>query len=121
MNDKWGREVEIRINWAHTDFPTADAQYHKKFYDAFMVIPKYTNLSTHYGAVDDEALKEDIDLMYVNQTESTWTSIKLFSKYFSFVGPLYRPQMFTNLLNYFGDDFVVISMEGCTKAIGFRD
>ena len=90
-NDKWGREVEIRINGAHSDLPAADAQYHKKCYDAFMVIPKYTDLSTHYGVVDDEALKKVIDFMYANQLKVHGLLLNYLQKTQILIKPLYCP------------------------------
>jgi len=119
-NDDWGRKVEIRIKGVLTDLPAADAQYHKKCYDAFMVIPKYTNLSLNSDVIDDDALNSVINDMYANQQLLTWTAIELHDMYCSLGGLLSRRQMFQNLTNYLGNDIVVIRMEGCASVVGFR-
>ena len=55
-NYDWGRVVEIRIQGEHTDMPAPDAQYHKTFYDEFVVIPMYSNLSPDSDVITDDAL-----------------------------------------------------------------
>ena len=118
-NDEWARQVEVRVKGAVSDLPAADAQYHKKCYDAFMTIPKKTNLSLSRKITDD-ALKRVVDDMYAHQNDCTWASVELYDKYKSFGGTLSRKQMFQNLTNHLGEDVVVIHMEGCVSVVGFR-
>uniref|UniRef100_UPI00358E0907 uncharacterized protein n=1 Tax=Myxine glutinosa TaxID=7769 RepID=UPI00358E0907 len=120
-NDEWGRQVEIRIKGALTDLPAADAQYHKKCYDLFMIMPKHTNLLRQCRVNDDDALEMVINHLYDNQKLCTWTSIELYDMYCSFGGELSCKQMFSKLVTTLGDDIVVVHLEGCASVVGFRD
>ena len=119
-HDDWGRKVEIRIKGALTDLPAAEAQYHKKCFNKFMVIPKYADLSSDPIVLDDDALKVVVDDMYANQHVSTWTTIELHDMYCGLGGLLSRQQMFAKLTSYLGSDIVVVRMEGCASVVGFR-
>ena len=66
-NDDLVRLVEIRIKGAHTDLPTADAQYHERCYDEFVAISMYTSLSSDSDVITDNALRSIITSMCANQ------------------------------------------------------
>lgn len=120
-NDDLGRQVEIRIKGALTDLPAADAQYHKRCYDDFVQVPRFSNLSSGSCQIDDNALELLIRDMFRNQELRTWTTLELYDMYCGFGGLLSRQQMFTKLTTYLGDDIVVIRMEGCASVVGFRN
>ena len=100
------------------DLPARDAQYHKRCYDNFMCVPKYSNLTG--PTVVDTALSQAIDHMYANQNRF-WNSIDVHVMYSSFGGELNRRQMFTKLVSCLGDDAIVLRMEGCATIIGFKE
>jgi hypothetical protein len=116
-NDELSRKVEIRLKGALTDLPAADAQYHKRCYDEFMVIPKYTNMPFNCG---DHALELVITDMYAKKDSRTWNTIELHELYSAFGGMLSRQHMLANLVDHLGQDIVVVKMEGCASVVGFR-
>ena len=115
--DVWGREVAIRCHGIH-DLGAAEAQYHLRCYDEFRIIPKHADQTP---LIVDGAMKAVVDEMYENRQLCTWTSIELHGKYLSYGGQLECRQLFTNLATYFGDDVIVLSIEGCASVIGFHE
>ena len=97
----------------------AEAQYHVRCYDSFRKIPT-TQCEQSVIIVDDEAMQKLVDEMYANQKLRTWTSIELHEKYVSYGGNLTRKQMFSNLITHFGDDVVVLSIDGNASVVGFQ-
>ena len=71
--------------------------------------------------IDDEAMKMLVDEMYDNRRLCTWTSIELHDKYVSYGGQLTRKQMFTKLVTHFGDEVVILCIDGCASIIGFQE
>ena len=119
-SDEWGRQVEIRIRGVHTDLPAADAQYHQNCYRQFMKTPKYMDILTDSDSIDYDALKSVIDETYAKQMVCGWTSIELSDMYSSYGGQLTSNQMFSKLVNYFGDDIVIVRMTECASILGFK-
>ena len=66
-----------------------------------------------------DPMKLVIDDMLANKLLQTWTTLELYRMYLG--GPLSRQQMLTNLTTHLGDDIVVVRMEGCVSAVGFRE
>ena len=66
-------------------------------------------------------MKAVVDEMYENHQLCTWTSIELHEKYLSYGGQLECRQLFTNIATHFGDDVIVLSIEGCASVIGFHE
>ncbi len=117
--DAWNREVSMRCHGVH-DLAAAEAQYHFRCYDNFRKIPSSDD-SEQGLAVDDGAMKELVDEMYIHRRLCTWTSIELHEKYVSYGGELTRKQMFSKLAMHLGDNVVVLSIDGCASIIGFRE
>ena len=58
--------------------------------------------------------------MYAKRTVSH-TSGELYDNYCSAGGQLTKNKMLANLCDYFGDNIVVLYIEGCASIVGFRD
>jgi len=50
----------------------------------------------------------------------TWTVVELHVIYTQNAGHLVRKQMLAQLTEYFGDEIVVVHLEGCSSIVGFR-
>ena len=116
-NDVWGIEVAIQCHGVH-DLGAAEAQYHLRCYDEFRKIPRNADQTP---LIVDGAMKAVVDEMYENCQLCTWTSIELHEKYLSYGGQLECRQLFTNIATHFGDDVIVLSIEGCASVIGFHE
>lgn len=93
-NYTWSREVSMRCHGIH-DLAAAEAQYHFCCYDNFRKIPSVD--SEQDLEMEDKAMNELIDEMYVHRRMCTWTSIELHEKYVSNGGKLTRKQMFSKI------------------------
>ena len=116
-NDAWSREVSLRCHGVH-DLAAAEAQYHVRCYNEFRKIPVKDDQTM---LIDDEAMKMLVDEMYDNRRLCTWTSIELHDKYVSYGGQLTRKEMFTKLVTHFGDEVVILCIDGCASIIGFQE
>lgn len=58
--------------------------------------------------------------MYENRFQ-TFTTVELFDMYCSCEGKLTKKQMLANLTDHFGDEIVMLHVEGCASILGFRD
>ena len=116
-NDEWSNEVAVRISGVH-DLAAAEAQYHYRCYNEFRAPPMHTVQTT---MLDDNAMMLVVNEMFADRNVRTWTSIDLHDKYVAYGGLLTRKQIFANLVTHFGDDVVVLHMEGCARIVGFRE
>ena len=53
--------------------------------------------------------------------QCAWSSIELYDKYLDYGGQLVRKQLFTKLVTSFGNNVIVLNIEGCASSVGFRD
>ncbi len=70
--EDWSRKVEIRVNGAHTELPTADAQYHTHCYNNFRKIAIDSTKSDCGKPCIDEAIHSVINHMKAEMCV-TWT------------------------------------------------
>ena len=117
--DDWSRVVEIKVNAAPNDLPAADAQYHTKCYSTFRKIPIDSTKSDSCKPCVDDSLKCVISHMKANMSV-TWTVAELYNIYTENAGHLTRKQMLLYLTEYFGEEIVVLHLEGCSSVVGFR-
>ena len=116
-NDEWSSEVAVRISGVH-DLAAVEAQYHYRCYNEFRAAPVHTVQTT---MLDDNAMMLVVNEMFADRNVRTWTSIDLHDKYVAYGGLLTRKQIFANLVTHFGDDVVVLHMEGCARIVDFRE
>ena len=116
--DDWSRLVENRINGVLADLPAADARYHDKCYQEFRYVPVDSTKSVTGKSVDD-SLKRVIVGMRANRA-LTWTVAELYSIYFQNAGEISRRQMLHQLSSFFGEEMLVIQVEGCNTLVGFK-
>ena len=69
--------------------------------------------------VYDDSLKCVISHMKANMSV-TWTVAELYNIYTENAGHLTRKQMLLYLTEYFGEEIVVLHLEGCSSVVGFR-
>ena len=117
--DEWGREVALRLADVKCDLPANDGMYHVSCYNLFRKIPMDTSQSTSCRPSIDESLQNAVDIMRADMC-LTRTITELYSIYVETLGHLSRKQMLVNLCDYFGDEVVVLSVEGCDTIVGFR-
>ena len=116
--DDWSRLVENRINGVLADLPAADARYHDKCYQEFRYVPVDSTKSVTGKSVDD-SLKRVIVHMRANRV-LTWTVAELYSIYVQNAGEISRRQMLHQLSSFFGEEMLVIQVEGCNTLVGFK-
>lgn len=117
--DDWSRMVEVRINGAQIDLPAADRRYHTHCYNKFRKVPIDSRQSESCKPCVDESLRFVINHMNRNMCE-TWTVADLHTVYIQNDGHLTRKQMLVHLTEYFGEEIVVVHLEGCSSIVGFR-
>lgn len=116
-NDAWGREVSIRCHGTH-ELAAAEAQYHLRCYNEFRKAPVNSEKTP---LIDDSALQSLVDDMIDLRKQRTWTSLELHDTYVTNGGSLTRKQMFNKLVNFLGDDVVVLNVHGFASIVGFRE
>ena len=113
--DEWAKVVQLRVNGV-VDLPAADALYHVKCYRK---VPNDLRGNVTCKPVDD-SLAAVISKMNADNL-ATWTVSELHTVYLANLGKLQKKQMLCNLCDYFGDDLLVIQVEGCSTIVGFRN
>ena len=101
------------------DLSAAEARYHVRCYDKFRKVPIQTEKTNLLG--DDYPLAKLVDEMNKNRNHNTWTSTELHAKYVSYGGMLQRRQMLSRLIEHFGEDIMVLRLDGYAPIIGFRE
>ena len=113
--DLWGNEVTARLSGV-IDLHAADAQYHVPSYNHFRIVsvtrPSITETL-------EEALRSVLSMMAENATES-WTTSELYVMYVAASGTVSRLQFVSNVTAQFGDELVVLHIEGCDSVVGFK-
>lgn len=112
--EEWSRLVENRIHGAHSDIPEAKARHHDICYQKFKNIPAGGILESK-GI--EPALGKVIYFMKGNPTK-TRTISELFDLYTMNEGTLTRKQMMAQLNSFFGDEMLVLHIEGHSAIVG---
>jgi len=113
--DQWANEVTARLSGV-IDLPAADAQYHVHCYNRFRVVP--VNHPSIMAPVE-EALRSLVSKMAENATE-TWMTSELYSMYLAASGTVSRRQFVSSVTAHFGDELLVLHIEGCDSVVGFK-
>ena len=99
-----------------TDVLAADAQYHQRCYNAYrkpvVTPPDCAPL------ISDTVLSSVIEEMDCNW-QQTWTVSDLYKLYQEYDGQLSSKHMILNLSLYYGEDLMILRLEGCANVIGF--
>jgi hypothetical protein len=114
--DQSANEVMTRVSGV-IDLHAADAQYHVPYYKMFCVVP-VTRPSIM--APVEEALRSVLSTMAENATED-WTKSELYSLYLAASGTVSRRQLVSTITAYFGDELLMLHIEGCDSVVGFKD
>ncbi|KAL8581927.1 hypothetical protein ACOMHN_010301 [Nucella lapillus] len=115
-DDGWSRDVSLRLSGVRGDLHASDAHYHVHCYDQFR---KFVTKSQQPSKPEEKALRSVIDNMNENKT-STWTTNDLYNLYLSAFGTLSKKQMIANVTRYFGEEVLVMHVEGCESILGMR-
>ena len=67
----------------------------------------------------EEALRFVLSMMAENATES-WTTSELYAMYVAASGTASRRQFMSNATAHFGDELLVLHIEGCDSVVGFK-
>ena len=106
-----GNEVAARLSGV-IDLYVADAQYHVLSYNCFLIVsvtrPSITETL-------EEALRSVLSIMAENATVP-WT---LYVVYLAASGTVSRRQFVSNVTAHFGDELLVLHIEGCDSVVGF--
>ena len=113
--DLWGNEVAVRLSGV-IDLHAADAQYHVPCYNRFRIV-SVTRPSITEPL--EEALRSVLSMMAENATES-WTTSELYAMYVAASGTVSRRQFVSNVTAHFGDELIVLHIEGCDSVVGFK-
>ena len=106
-----------------SDFHAADVRYHSDCRQRFTSGKPLSGFNTnvHEGQLDDIPLINLIQLMRENKSR-IWNASELFKTYTDLDGSsLTRRVLVKELVNQFGDEIVVLSSEGISDIIAFRD
>ena len=113
--DLWGNEVTARLSGI-IDIHAADAQYHVPSYNRFRIVsvtrPSITETL-------QEALRSVLSIMADNATES-WTTSELYVMYVAASGTVSRRQFVSHVTAHFGDELLVLHIEGYDSVVGFK-
>ncbi len=112
--DQWANEVSARIRGV-IDMLAADGQYHVHCYNRFRVPVTRPSIT----APVEEALRSVVSTMAANSTE-TWTTSELYLMYRAASGTVFRRQFLSNVTSYFGDELLILNIEGCESLVGFK-
>ena len=111
----WGNEVTARLSGV-IDLHAADTQYRVPSYNRFRIVsvtrPSITETL-------EEALRAVLSIMAENATES-WTTSELYVMYVAASGTVSRRQFVSNVTAHFGDELLVLHIEGCDSVVGFK-
>ena len=105
--DLWGNEVTARLSGV-IGLHAADAQYHALCYNC----PAITEPL-------EEALRSVLSVMTENATESL-TSSEMYVMYVAASRTVSRRQFVSNVTSHFGDELLVLHIEGCDSVVGFK-
>ena len=115
--DDWANDVALRMAGV-TDLSAADAQYHQRCYNAYrkpvVTPPDCAPL------ISDTALSSVVEEMDCNWRKQTWTVSDLYKLYQECDGQLSSKHMISNLSLYYGEELMILRLEGCANVIGFR-
>jgi chorismate mutase len=114
--DQWANEVMARVSVV-IDLHAVDAQYHVPCYERFRVVP--VTCPFIIAPVED-ALRSVRSTMAKNATEN-WTTSELYSMYLAASGTVSRRQLVSTITAYFGDELLMLHIEGCDSVVGFKD
>ena len=67
----------------------------------------------------EEALRSVLSIMAENATES-WTTSEMYVMYVAASGTVSRRQFLSNVTAHFGDELLVLHIEGCDSVVGFK-
>ena len=118
--DAWANDVALRVAGI-TDLPATDAQYHQRCYNAYrkpLLTPTYRK-PLLAPLISDTALSRVTDEMDCNWKQ-TWTVADLYKLYQEYDGQLSSKHMMSNLSQYYGEQLMILCLEGCANVIGFR-
>ena len=101
-----------------TDLPATDARYHQRCYNAY--IKPVVNPPDCASLISDTALPNVVEEMDCNWRKQTWTVSDLYKLYQEYDGQLSSKHMISNLSLYYGEELMILRLEGCANVIGFR-
>ena len=113
--DAWANDVALRMAGV-IDLPTADVQYHQRCYNAYR---KPLTPAECASLISDTASYSVIDEMDCNWKQ-TWMVADLYKLYQEYDGKLSSKHMMSNLSHYYGEQLMILRLEGCANVIGFR-
>ena len=113
--DQWGNEVAARLSGV-IDLHAADAQYHVPCYNRFRVV-SVTRPSITEPL--EEALRSVLSMMAENAIGS-WTTSELYVMYLAASRTVSRRQFVSNVAAHFGDELLVLHIEGCDSVVGLK-
>ena len=105
--DLWGNEVAATLSGV-IGLRAADAQYHAPCYNR----PSITEPL-------EEALRSVLSIMAENATDS-WITSELYVMYVAALGTVSRQQFVSNVTAHFGDELLVLHIDGCDSVVGFK-
>jgi len=121
-NDDWAEQVRIRVEGTISDLHAAGARYHVNCKAHFLASSSVTCTSgkSIKNELDDSALEYVIDVMSKDLSQ-LWNSVELYQVY-SYNGGnvLSRKTLLRKLLEFFGDDLVVLHSAGLANVVCFR-
>ena len=103
--DLWGNEVTARLSGV-IDLHAADAQNHVPSYNRFRIVL-------------EEAVMSVLSIMAANESES-WTTSELYVMYIAASDTVSGQQFVTYVTAHFGDELLVLHIEGCDSVVGFK-
>ena len=121
--DVQAEEVRIRLEGAVSDLHAADALYHKTCHDQFMSKRSRSaaSKSTSTTESSDQAFLLVAKELETNKSR-IWNSVEVFQLYQTCSGiHLNRRSLIMKLVDYFGQDLLVLSGNGVANILDFRN
>ena len=118
--DAWANQVEVALQGAISDLPTAEARYHngcRKNFMLFKIKEANTYASTKDTDLTFEKLVEDI----ISNKPNIWTSSEVHENYLLHGGKGCRIAVFAKLQKHFDDKYVVFSAPGLSILLVLHD
>ena len=78
-----------------------------------------TNSTKSKSTLVTDSMRYVINYMNNNHSD-TWTVSELHDMYIEHAGLLSRKQMLATLVEYFGEEIIILHLEGCSSIVGFR-
>ncbi|CAG9770351.1 unnamed protein product [Ceutorhynchus assimilis] len=125
-DDEWGDEVRVRVMGATSDLHAAGGRYLLSLMlykiNGFMAARNVE--SAHSKGAFSISSEEDEGFTVISTMNSNrsrmWNFVELYASYISNGGIRGRRILISDLLNYFGNDVVVLSSSGIASIICFR-